>query len=443
MFLTLCRTYFFIVMKDPILFRRQDVLSLTEASYWKDLLYRVVKVGTEIEVAPPKGPRNKTFVDDIQAALMPSESLEKLGVNGVLDVKKEHCGVELRVIGRHPHFGALQQQYKQIMGVLYEHGCRARATCGLHFHLLTPGLAEPVPEIILANLWNLVRRYAPELRFLTSGGDKREALCRRRNYNSHMEMVRHSPGMMTMAEIHQILHESKMVPEHQNFFNLEHVGFTDKGAVMPFHLEFRFPDADISATSVTAKTFLFWALLMKSVDLSQYGVIHVGKVVPWRRKIELLNMLNNNDGNLATSDTTAVTDDIIEELRQGCYELLDLLAPVFSRIEDNPALDVLLALAERPISLLRCAGYDWLQIEAMLVERAVLDEVGLDQTDQRLMQRIELGEWTNQVSLAAWQWFAARELFLTPADLERRLDTLHKLRGLRWDSRRGTMDFTS
>lgn len=430
-------------MQDPLIFRRNDILPPVEANYWKDLLYRVTKIGAELEVAPPKGVRRPDFEEAVRRDLAPSGNLEQLGLNGVLDVQTEHCGIEIRVIGRHPHFMALRRQYTAIMNVLKAQGARPRPTCGMHFHLLTPGLAEPAPEIILANLWNLTRRYAPELKFMTSAGDKREALCRRRNHNSHLEMIRHSPGMTTMAEIHRILKKSRTVPEHQNFLNLEHIGFTESGHVLPFHLEFRFPDGDLSPTSVTAKTFLFLAMLLKAVDLSQYGVIHVGKIGPWRRKMELLNMLNNNEGKLATSDTTAVTDEIIEELRQGAYELLDLLAPTFERFADNPALDVLLILAERPISLLRCAGYAWDDIEAILASRAELDNVELDKTDQRLMQSIELGEWSALPSTEAWQWRAARELFLTPQELERRLERLKSLRGLRWDTRQGTMIFTS
>jgi len=430
-------------MKDPVVLRRKDTLSPAGAGYWKDLLYRVTKIGTELEVAPPKGVKRATFEEAVREDLNPSGSLEHLGVNGVLDVMPEHCGIEIRIIGRHPHFRALQQQYQSIMNALKSRGARPRPTCGLHFHLLSPGLAEGVPEIILANLWNLTRRYAPELKYITSGGQKREALCRRRNHNSHLEMVRHSPATLTMAEIQQKLNDSQPVPKHQNSLNLEHIGFTAMGNVLPFHLEFRFPDTDLSPTSVTSKTFLFLAMLMKAVDLSQYGVIHAGKVSPWRRKIMLLNMLSNNDGSLATSDTSAVSDEIIEELRQGAYELLDLLAPTFERFHENPALDVLLALAEQPISLLRCAGYNWDQIENRLAERAALDEVGLDKTDHRLMQRIELGEWANQPSLGDWQWHVARELYLTPRELERRLNQLRTLRGLRWDPRQGTMVFTS
>ncbi len=436
-------------MKDPIVLHRKDILSPSDASYWKDLFYRVIKIGTELEVAPPKGSTREEFEDSIRSALMPSGSLEDLGANGVLDVSPEHCGVEIRVIGRQPHFRSLQKQYASIMNALKEHGARTRPTCGLHFHLLTPTLAEPVPEIILANLWNLTRRYAPELRFITSGGESRQSLCRRRNHNSHTEMARHSPATMRMEEIQKILKESRMVPEHQNFLNLEHIGFVENGAVHPFHLEFRFPDMDISPTSVSAKTFLFLALTLKAVDLSQYGVIHVGKVMPWRRKTQILDMLSNNDGNLATSDTSGITDEIIEELRQGCYEMLDLLMPAFEWFHSgafassNPALDVLLALAEQPISLMRCAGYDWGRIEELLTGRANLDDGGLDETDRRLMQRVELGEWAGLPSADAWRWLAARELYLTPQELERRLQKLIGLRGLRWDVRQGTMIFNS
>ncbi len=430
-------------MKDPILLRRDDLLSPRQAAYWKDLLYRDTKIGTELEVAPRKGMRRPDFEAAVRADLQPSGSLERLGANGVLDVQPEHCGIEIRVIGRHPYFRALHEQYKQIMDILLKHGARPRHTCGLHFHLLTPTLAEPVPEIILANLWNLTRRYAAALKFLTSAGDKRESLCRRRNHNSHLEMVRHSPATMHMREIQQILKNSRTVPEHQNFLNLEHIGFTESGDVLPFHLEFRFPDAHLSPTAITAETFLFMAMLLKSVDLSQYGVIHVGKVKPWRRQVEILNLLSNNDGNLAASDTSKITDDIIEELRQGCYELLDFLSPVFDWFTDNPGLDILLAMAETPISLMRCAGYDMRDIEAHLSDRAAQDDLGLDSIDRNLMRRIDLGEWTGQPSAEAWQWLAARELFLTPQDLERRLTKIAALRGLRWDERQGTMVFTS
>ncbi|MCD4750809.1 MAG: hypothetical protein K8R59_15660, partial [Thermoanaerobaculales bacterium] len=293
-------------MREPIIFRREDCLSHERAMYWKDLFYRTLKVGSEIEFALPKKVLKKDLMPTLIEALKPSGDLNHLGSHGVLGVVTEHCGVEIQVIGRQPHYRTLIQQYREILSPLPQ-GVRARPTCGLHYHTLTIGLSEPVPEIILANVWNLVRRFAPFLRFLTSAGRRPEALCRRRGKASHLEMVGLTPSGYSMQQIQQRLRESKRVPEHQNFLNLEHLRFTDDGAVKDFHLEFRFPDADLSATSIVAKAFLFLAIILKAVEMSQYGLIHVGRLREWRRKVELLDMLSNNDGDLATSDTSSIT----------------------------------------------------------------------------------------------------------------------------------------
>ncbi|ACF12866.1 hypothetical protein Ctha_0395 [Chloroherpeton thalassium ATCC 35110] len=430
-------------MQDPIILRRDDILSPVEAQYWKDLLYRASKIGTEIEVATPSGVRRPVFEDAIRSALEPSGSFERLGPNGVLDVQTEHCGIEIRVIGRHPSFRALQKQYNQIMQVITLNGGRVKSTCGLHFHLLTPGLAEPVPEIIMANLWNLVRRYAPELKYLTSTGDKREALCRRRNHNSHLEMVRHSPATMTMKDIYEQLKKSKIVPEHQNFFNIQHLGFVESGSILPLHLEYRFPDATLSASAVTAFSFLFLALLLKAVNLSQFGVIHVGKIKQWRRKQEILNLLSNNDGDLATSDTSGVSDEVVSELRNGANELLELLQSLFQRFNHNQAFEVLQALADQPISLMRCAGYDWPTIEQRLHQKVKLMDFDFEKVERRLMLGIELCEWTKQLSQQHWESHVAKELLLSPGDIEKRIKKIQEFRELRWDNQKGTMTFTS
>jgi len=428
-------------MKEPILFRRNDCLTCDQDLYWKDLLYRTVKIGTEVEFALPKGVTKEELMPHLIEALQPTQDLTRLGRYGVLNVVSEHCGIEIQIIGRQPYYTALLQQYHDLFAQLPE-GIRARPTCGLHYHVLAVGLAEPVPEIILANVWNLTRRYAPHLRFLTSAGDQMTALCRRRNYTSHLELVRHTPGVMSMAHIQQALRESRTVPEHNNFLNLEHVVFNEDGSIRVFHYENRFPDADLSPTSIVAKAFLFLAILLKAVELSQYGVIHVGKIDEWRRKCQLLDWLSNNDGNLATSDTSRITPEIIEELRVGCRELLELLKPVFDRWEHNPSFEVLSLLAETPLSLLRASGRSWGEIEALLAERAATPAGALDATDRRLMRYIELAELTGRAALETWKWEVARDLFLTPQELDRRLAGLDRLRGLRWDAQLGTLVFT-
>jgi hypothetical protein len=103
---------------------------------------------------------------------------------------------------------------------------------------------------------------------------------------------------------------------------------------------------------------------------------------------------------------------------------------------------VLLTLAETPLSLLRSAGYDWPAIETYLRSRITHDaETGLDDIDRRLMKHVDLVEWIACPDAAAWQWQAARDLVLTPQELERRLQRLDQLRGLRWDVRQGALVF--
>lgn len=435
-------------MREPIFFKRDDCLHPDDALYWKDLLYRVVKIGTELEFAFPKGTRKDDVLPSLVEKLAPSGDINRLGQFGVLDITSEHCGAEIRVIGRQPHFGALQRQFRQIFGLLPK-GIRARPTCGLHFHVIGVGLSEAMPEIVLANVWNLTRRYAPELRFLSSCGTSREALCRRRNHCSHLEMVRWTSGTHRMAVIQKRLHDSIQVPEHQNFLNLEHVEFEPDGSVRTLHYENRFPDADLTATSIVAKVFLFLAILLKAVELSQHGVIHVGRITEWQRKVDLLNRLSNGDGPLATSDTSGVDDEALCDLRAGARELLELLKPVFGRFaraaaagpEDHPAFSVLGILAETPVSLLRSERLSWDEIETYLDHSAGSPGTDLDLDDHRLIRLIELAQVSERRRLDDWKLDAARALLVKLDDLDLRLERLDRWRGLRWDSGLGSMVF--
>ncbi len=423
------------------LLHRSDCLSPNQALYWKDLLYRTLKIGTELEYAFPKGQSKNIVLPEITRKLEPSNDLNHLGQYGVLDVLSEHCGFEIRVIGRQPYYQSLLEQYQSILKKMIEYDVRVRFTCGLHYHLLTIGLSETLPEIVLANLWNLVRRYAPNLKFLTSTGDKMEALCRRRNHNSHQEMMQLSPHEKSMREIQQNLKKSTIVPEHQNFFNLEHVVFDEKNQVRNFHIEFRFPDADLCSISIVAKTFLFQALVLKAVELSQHGLIDVGPPEEWQQKRKIMGLLSNNDGTLAASDTSQVTPENIRELQAGNQELLQLLKSIFFRFNNNPCYEILSFLAVTPVSLLRIQGLTWEQIESTLHQCAQIESFNWDDFDKKLIYIIELNQTTGQKSMGHWKQAIENELNISLAELNNRLAAFNVWRGITWDSNIGTILF--
>lgn len=385
---------------EPIFFQRKDRLGLTEAGYFQDLLYRTIKIGTELEFALPKGVRREDFQPQIETLLSPSKNMNQLGPLGVYDVIKEHCGIEVQIIGRHPHWDALCKQYRQAVLPLLEKGIRMRPTCGLHYHLIGIGLAETVPEIILANFWNMARKFAPGLKFITSGGDSMQGLCRRRQHNAHYEFLRQSPLNRSMSQIQGHLKESMEVPEHQNFFNLEHIRFDEAGDIQTFHVELRFADGDLAPVSITAKTFLFLAMLLKAVEISKFGLLHVGKIRDWNRQKELMDMISNNDGKLATSDTSAITPAILEEYRNNAAGLLSFLKSIFI-ILDNPAEIILRELCQRPISLRRISGDDWPQIDQDLY-RIVEPLRSYDETDQKIIKVIELGLVQGAANMEEW-----------------------------------------
>jgi hypothetical protein len=425
-------------MNDPPIFvRRRDALTISEAGYFQDLLYRTVKIGTELEFALPKGVPRKDFQPRIERLMEPSKDMDRLGRLGVFDVVKEHCGVEVQIIGRHPHWNSLLEQYRQIVTPLVKQGVRMRPTCGLHFHLIGIGLAETIPEIILANLWNMFRRYGPGLKFLTSGGNTRQGLCRRRQHNAHQEFLRQSPIDMSMGEIRQRLKESTDVPEHQNFFNLEHLGFDEDGGIGRFHIELRFPDGDLSPVSITAKTFLFLVMLLKAVEISKFGLLHVGNIHNWNRKMELMDLISNNDGTLATSDTTRAMS-FLEEYRDIAKDLLRFLKSIFI-VLDSPSEVVLQALAERPISLRRIASEDWETIDWDL-QSLLIPERSFDETDYRIIKIIELGLVDGVGDFEEWLGRAAAQSYVPKETVRDRIES-YKMREPVWNEDLGRMVF--
>ncbi len=424
--------------EEILFFERKDALTHREDVYYQDLFYRVLKIGTELECARPRKVDPVEFKNEIADLMKPSGDLESLGELGIYNVVKEHCGIELQVIGRHPQWSALLEQYSSIISILMEKKVRMKATCGLHFHLIAIGLAETIPEIILANLWNLIRRHAPGLKFLFSGGKVVDGICRRRQHNAHQEFMSISPIDLKMGEVKYKLEKSLIVPEHQNFFNLEHLKFNEKGDLGNFHIELRFPDGDLAPTSIVAKTYLFFALVLKAVEISKYGLIHPGDNSQWERKKELMNYLSNNDGNLARSDTSKIGEDEIRELQKNASDLLFFLKSIFNKFT-NPAYTVLKSLIEKPISLRRIENDNWEAIENELRATAYYPDF-IDNEDSKIIKIIELGLEKNKSSISEWLEDVSISTGISKNEIKQRIDGYIEKYPV-WDSELGAFIF--
>jgi hypothetical protein len=284
----------------------------------------------------------------------------------------------------------------------------------------------------------MARLFAPGLKFITSAGENRQALCRRRQHNAHQEFMSLSPEKQSMSKIQDILKKSMDVPEHQNFFNIEHVRFSASGNILNFHLEFRFPDGDLCPVSITAKTFLFMTMMLKAVEISKFGLLKIDNSSLLETNNRLMDMISNNNGKLATSDTAAVDDTALEKYRNNAKELLFFLKSIFLLL-DNPAEPVLQQLALEPISLRRSQGKSWEEIEDDLLSH-IHPQPALDSSDYELIKIIELGLLPNIGNKNCWLEAAAQSLHLPKKEISKRLQG-YKNRSPVWQEELGSIVF--
>ena len=421
-------------------YHREDRLDFSQWNYYRQLFEQSCWVGVEIEIALPRGKKREEFFEQLINYFHPTGNYKFWGRYGIYQIVTEHCGIEFQLIGIKPSWVLQRDQFREIFSYLLEEGARTKGTCGIHFHFSVPS-SKSIPELILANLWNLTRRYAPSLKYLASAGEKLNALCRRRNHNSHLELIRLNPLLQSMREIQTRLKNSNLVPMHQNFLNIEHIEFDSRGDIKTFHFEYRFLDADLSPTSVCAKVGLCYALLLRAVDLSQYGLVQEGSIERWKRQIELLDKLSNNDGTLAFSDTSLIGEGELKELREQSKELLTFLKPTLEGQGFLPAWRVLRFLVDNPISFLRSRGWEWKDIELVLERVAEREEQG--ELSSRLLKIIDLMELTGASSPEKWKEVASQWLFCNRYWLERQLKKIKEKRELLWDPKLGSYRFRS
>lgn len=405
-------------------------LSPWNVARWSGTFFRKLLVGVELEFAPPSGVETKAARQELARRLEASGNYLEPGPLGVFDVQKEHCGLEVRMVGREPHFDSLVAQYGKVVRHILEMELRILGTTGMHHHLILTRTASPLPCIILANLYSLTRAFAPYLRYMTSSGPGRGNLTRTRKNTSHLGFAGTCPCSLGMPEIQEKFRTDRNIPEHQNFFNLEHVRFGG-GGVKRFHVEMRFPEMDMSPSSIAAKQMLMLALALKAVEVSGYGLLDCcADEEQWERTRELLDLLGNTDGKYAYSDTSGVTDEVICELRAGSRKLLALLSGQLENL-DPWARQVLYKLAEKPVSLMRCEGLDWRAIEEDL--SPYLFSGWSFRFETRLMRLIDMVELCGQASERQWLQSAAALLKTRQSRVKSVLDTMRRRKRIQWD----------
>lgn len=391
----------------------------------------------------------------IKSLLQPKDSVAH--ARGVNQVIKDGSligdeGVEVTTIAQFPEYDELYKDYRNIMEVVSKNGGWVNERCSIHTHFMTqylpnggsskkglPGgetkvaynsLEKPIPNEICINFHQLIRRFEHALEWMFSTGNSMGHLTRWEKFRQSILAVA-SPVISDMREVNNNLMEfcrQKVKKEKYSTFNYFYSKFNNDGEFTVFHVESRFADGSFCPSAIASLGCLLFALLLKAVDISRYGILSIGSSDTIARIHEMRSALVNNNKDYHTfraSQTQGITKHI-EGFKEDATELVYLLEPYLSKMGN--AMPVLLSLAEKPVSIRRALyNLSWDEInEEIDPDWKISKPVVANNTERTLLEAIDMGHLFNATSTT--DWLADCALYTGVNDLDLRCNLVRLVR---------------
>ena len=330
----------------------------------------------------------ETIRKEMRELLQPTEFVGEVGTHGALEVKKDNSlinngGIEVPTVGRRIHWQSFYNMCKDIIDPIVERGGFVNERCGQHYHILAgylPGmnrgngktvsdLEKPLPEVILANLHQLNRRYELAMFWIMSAGTTLDSLTRwarfRQSLSKFSALQSRMPKVQAeMAETVIGMNSASSQKGKYASVAYHFCRFNKEKEVTTFHIENRIADSALSPAVVTAWAMLCYALVLKAVRLSQYGIMEAGSQEYMAKVKEiqphLIDGARREWGDNRLADTSHIGPHL-PWLRQNAQEMVNWLKPELNNL--GPSYDILLSLADKPCSLRLIEGQSWEQME--------------------------------------------------------------------------------
>lgn len=338
-------------------------------------------------------------------------------------------GMEVITVGRRVDYWEFYNMSKKIIDLATSRGAYVNERCSTHMHLLAsyygklgpdskavdttgniPGvpnsineLEKDMPEIILANFHQLCRRYQNAMTWMTIALDDSNRMTRWEKFRASILHI--SAILDNMQKVKEIVSRSAGDTKY-GWVNYNNVRFSKDGNITRFHVEMRGADGILSPSAIAALSCMYYALFIKAVEISRYGVLEVGDN-EWMNQAKIIKeaLLNNlpgpgQFGDNRFSDTTNLMQ-YADTLRTEGYDLIKQLKHILIKL--GPSYHVLEKLVERPIAIRRCDGETWEEIEESLetpMSRENQFEMKMNEfIDLRLIDECKnLEEWIQAVS---------------------------------------------
>lgn len=399
-------------MFDYLLFstNRLGKLDTRETEYWQMIFKKILKVGEEFEVQAPRIVDLDDIYDKFNHAFNPSRSIHQHGQYGIKEVTQDGSvphGVEVVTVGKRFDWKEFYNMNHHIMQTFHSHDIFTSHHTGMHIHLLAgytnnelTELEKNVPEIILANFYQLHRIFAPELYWIASGGAQNYAITR-------YVLFRRPPFDYSAVNTPMSIIREEMAERYNKYqmVNMNHCRF-QRRELSTFHVEIRHPDTHLSPAVSTALVALEVALLNKAIELSQCGIISIKQDEYDFKKAIFDKFVNLGTGD-RESDSTDLDFNDISNLQERTSAMVRWLKPEIVNL--NPvAYEILKKIAVTPSSMMRINGMNWNQIEEKVYTPRLIDRENID----RLVEMLVLQQITDCPNDSDWISKASERLTL-------------------------------
>lgn len=331
--------------------------------------------------------------DMIHKVLGPSNTYGSVAKSGVVSVKEDgslsgNGGVEVITVGRRIDFWEFYTMSKNVLDVVVKNGGFINERCSNHMHLLTSyynsndngnlinEMEKAMPSLIIENFHQLCRRYQNPITWLTMALDDPEHMTRWEKFRvSVLETSPATKGMEgVLSDIRNITKKANSKSKY-GWVNYDNLMLDLGGDVRLFHIEMRTSDAMLLPSAIAAIACLYYALVIKSVEISRYGLLKVGDKNWLDKAREVKEAMLNNCSDYNTnrvSDTSALMQHR-DYLTTEALGMISNLKGILITLD--PAYLVLEKMVHNPIAMQRCEGHSWKEIESNL-------EIFLNKEDQ-------------------------------------------------------------
>ncbi|MBD3260776.1 MAG: hypothetical protein GF334_03730 [Candidatus Altiarchaeales archaeon] len=396
---------------------------------------------------------------EMRDLLTPTGTLGQVGASGVLEVKKDNSlmyngGIEVPTVGRRIHWNSFYNMCKNIIDPIVENGGFVNERCGQHYHVLAgyfqgpekiSDLEEPLPEIVLANLHQLHRRYELAMFWIMSAGASMESLTRWARFRQ--SIFRFSAVRSKMSRVQRELAQNIIcmggAPQNGKYASVAYhfCEFDGKGDVETFHIENRIADGCLSPAVAASWAMLCYALVMKAVRLSQYGIMEVGDQEFTERVKQTAPHIIDGEhrewGGGRFADTSGI-GPFIPFLRETAREMVQLLKPELTNL--GPSFNILMELAERPCSVRLVEGQSWEDIERDLYGDYAREEPpGRGDNEEEVLEIIDLAGIVECEDVESWIEEVAANLGQDPNDVAQTVNELIGSGHYRWSDAIGAL----